>query len=503
VAPTLSQLLAHPGLGLRVVAGAPDGPVALRRRVTWVAVSELTDPTPYLEGGELVLLTGVGTDLDGGAAGYVERLLSARVSAVGFGVGVVLPAVPPALCAAADAARLPLLEVDQPTPFIAVGKALADLIALDQGERMRRRLDGMRSLTALLAGGADPEAALLRLAGLAGRSARESGGGWAALLDGRGRAVAEAGPRRRPELAGELAAQLRTSPGHASAAASDELGWMTVLPLALRDRARGSAASGYLAVCAGPGTDPDHQLVAFAASLFALDREHARGARLLVRWARSAALAARTGLAAPEPPPAVLGPLAGPGAVRAIAVRRPLEAVLDALPDEGGVGGLALGDGWSVLVVAEPEVEDVVAAIPDAGRGVSASVPDPGHAAGLTAAIAQARSLATRARGRALRAGEDPPSLLELLGPEAAVSFAEGVLGPLRAAPDGEILLQSLRGYLAAHGALAMAADRLGVHRHTLRARLRRASRLLGADLDDVGTRTTLWVALSATTPPL
>ena len=46
------------------------------------------------------------------------------VAAVGFGVGVLHEEIPPGLVLAADAAAgLPLLEVDRPTPFIAVSKA--------------------------------------------------------------------------------------------------------------------------------------------------------------------------------------------------------------------------------------------------------------------------------------------------------------------------------------------------------------------------------------------
>jgi purine catabolism regulator len=99
--------------------------------------------------------------------------------------------------------------------------------------------------------------------------------------------------------------------------------------------------------------------------------------------------------------------------------------------------------------------------------------------------------------GRVLRSGAAPPSLLALLGPGAA-AFADAVLAPLVAAPDGEMLRRSLHAYLTAHGALAVASEQLGVHRHTLRTRLRRTAGLLGRDLDDPGVRAELWVALTA-----
>jgi purine catabolism regulator len=497
MAPTLAQLLAAPGLGLRVIAGTGGRPAALRRPVTWAAVSELADPSPYLEGGELVLLTGVDPLLWADAAGYVDRLVRAEAAGVGFGVGVVHPTVPAGLVTAADAAGLPLLEVDRPTPFVAVGKALADLIAVQHGERTRRRLDGMRALTGQFGRGSDPQAALNRLAHLVD--------GWAALLDVRARVVLTAGRRSRPEVATRLAGQLRGRIGHTSAADADALGRVTVLPLGLRDRPH-----GYLAVGVGPGADLDHHLVAFAASLLTLDREHARGTRPLRRWARAAAVATRAGLPVPAPPPGVLaGPLAGTAPVRVLVLAAGIEAVLDGLEDEDVVAGLPLDDGGCLLIVAEPDVEEVLAAANDAlgpaggaGGGLSAPVDPAGpDGAQLRAALDQARSLAARSRSGVLRAGAAAPSLLDLLGPQVAAAFADAVLAPVAAQPDGAALEQTLRAYLAAHGGLAAASGTLGVHRHTLRARLRRVAGLLGRDLDDPATRAELWVALEASDP--
>jgi purine catabolism regulator len=57
-------------------------------------------------------------------------------------------------------------------------------------------------------------------------------------------------------------------------------------------------------------------------------------------------------------------------------------------------------------------------------------------------------------------------------------------------------LVGSLRAWLAHHGQWEPAAAALGVHRHTLRKRMRRAGDLLGRDLDEPGTRAELWLAL-------
>ncbi|MCC5784817.1 hypothetical protein CRM73_18055, partial [Kocuria sp. CCUG 69068] len=67
---TVAQVLGLPGLGLEpVVEAATDLPVS------WVVTSELADPTPYLEGGEVLLLTGLHTSARAHSwTEYVRRL---------------------------------------------------------------------------------------------------------------------------------------------------------------------------------------------------------------------------------------------------------------------------------------------------------------------------------------------------------------------------------------------------------------------------------------------
>ena len=75
----------------------------------------------------------------------------------------------------------------------------------------------------------------------------------------------------------------------------------------------------------------------------------------------------------------------------------------------------------------------------------------------------------------------------------SARGFADAVLAPLA----GTDLIGTLRAYLGAHGQGEAAARALGVHRHTLRHRVRRIADLLGRDLDDPAVRAELWVALA------
>jgi purine catabolism regulator len=83
-APTVSALLAHRELGLRLLTPAtdlPDG--ALDADVSWVHSSDLADPTPFVIPGQVLLTTGTqfgatdhGSSADRGLSPY--RGLSAH-----------------------------------------------------------------------------------------------------------------------------------------------------------------------------------------------------------------------------------------------------------------------------------------------------------------------------------------------------------------------------------------------------------------------------------------
>jgi purine catabolism regulator len=59
-------------------------------------------------------------------------------------------------------------------------------------------------------------------------------------------------------------------------------------------------------------------------------------------------------------------------------------------------------------------------------------------------------------------------------------------------------LRESLHAYLAANRQGDPAAKVLGIHRHTLRARMKKAADLLGRHLDELGVRAELWIAFAA-----
>jgi len=133
------DLLAAPEFGLRLLAGTER----IDEVVRWAHPTELLDPRPYLSGGELVLTVGtsLGED-DVRCRAYVDRLVEAGASAVGFGVGDVTEEVPQGLVAACRHRGLPLLRVPPGVPFQSITELLAERRAEARaaGERRVRRL---------------------------------------------------------------------------------------------------------------------------------------------------------------------------------------------------------------------------------------------------------------------------------------------------------------------------------------------------------------------------
>jgi purine catabolism regulator len=190
--PTLASIVHHSALKLTVRAGEDRLDVPVR----WAHVSELADPVPYMEGGELLLITALQLDAEDPDVmrRYVKRLVGAGVVGLGFAVGVNYDEIPKALVDAAEEEGLPLLEVPRRTPFLAISKAVSAAIAADQYRAVTAGFAAQRELTkqALNDG---PEGLLSALAGQVD--------GWAALYDASGAVVATA-----PEWAGRRAARL-------------------------------------------------------------------------------------------------------------------------------------------------------------------------------------------------------------------------------------------------------------------------------------------------------
>ncbi|MEV7738460.1 PucR family transcriptional regulator [Streptomyces sp. NPDC088921] len=548
--PTLASLVHHSALKLTVRAGEDRLDVPVR----WAHVSELADPVPYMEGGELLLITALKLDAEDPEAmrRYVKRLAGAGVVGLGFAVGVNYDDIPVALVEAARDEGLPLLEVPRRTPFLAISKAVSAAIAADQYRSVTAGFAAQRELTKqALTGG--PEGLLAALASQVD--------GWAALYDASGAVVATA-----PEWAGRRAARLtadverlRERPAPASSVVggpgtSDNDDRVELHSLGTGRRPRSALAVGTAAALGTAERYAVHSAIALLTlttersrslqaaeqrigaavlrMLLAGEPEHARTVagdlygglldapfRLIVAETVTVS-SVRIAADAPARVPSAAGLAAAAGAIG-----DPLEALTEVVESAAARSGEAL------LVV--PERERLVVLAADGGAAVTAcgeyavalEAARTGEQAGagdedelvvgvsapvgpIAAAAAykqaeQALSVARR-RGRVYVEHEQlaSGSVLPLLADDAVRAFADGLLRPLYehdATGRGD-LVASLRAWLSRHGQWDAAAADLGVHRHTLRYRMRRVEEILGRSLDDPDVRMELWLALKATT---
>ncbi|GHD95169.1 PucR family transcriptional regulator [Streptomyces naganishii] len=550
--PTLASLVHHSALKLTVRAGADRLDVPVR----WAHVSELADPVPYMEGGELLLITALKLDAEDPEAmrRYVKRLAAAGVVGLGFAVGVNYEEIPKALVDAAEAENLPLLEVPRRTPFLAISKAVSAAIAADQYRAVTAGFAAQRELTrqALSTG---PEGLLAALAAQVD--------GWAALYDASGAVVATA-----PEWAGRRAARLtadverlrdRPAPASAVVGGPETEDRVELHSIGTGRRPRAALAVGTAATLGTAERYAVHSAIALltltterSRSLHAAEQrvgaavlrmllagqpDHARAVagdlygglldapfRVIVAESASASAArahadghARVQSAKPAAAavPAASGPGGDPLAALAevveAAAARAGEAVLVVpegerlvvLAGDGGAAVAACGEYATGLEAAR------AAAVSEQGAGeedelvVGLSAPaGPIAAAGAYKQAEQALSVARR-RGRVLVEHEQlaSGSVLPLLADDAVRAFADGLLRALYehdATGRGD-LVASLRAWLSRHGQWDAAAADLGVHRHTLRYRMRRVEEILGRSLDDPDVRMELWLALKAT----
>jgi purine catabolism regulator len=135
---------------------------------------------------------------------------------------------------------------------------------------------------------------------------------------------------------------------------------------------------------------------------------------------------------------------------------------------------------------------------------VPTGVSDRGPLSDLTSLLSQANRALEHSLANDAEAPVDyVPALhdgvLHLLSdnPEA-VRHATDLLAPIRNHDrrHSDSIEESLRTWLSHHGQTSPAAAELGVHRHTLRARVQTAANLLQSDLDSPDTRAELWAAL-------
>jgi purine catabolism regulator len=469
---TVRDIADLPGLSLELAAGEAGAGNEIR----WVHVSELPDPTPWLEGGELLITTGLGIgELTRSQREYVRRLAAHGLAGLALGVGFGWAAPPEALADEADTLGFPLLTVPYEVPFIALTKAISGRLANQQLARVERALEVHERLAhTVLEGRGAP--ALLAILG-------DHVGCALALVDESGRVVGERHGARLdacehvlelPVVADGEIATLRAGKPGAELSEYDRLvlhHGQTALAFELSRRHAVSAAELRLA---GDLLDDlehdrlDERETGRRMAAFGLD-PHGRYAALL-------AVAADAG-DAERVRSAAAAALETRGARFLSTSRRDRAAFLVATASEADALALA---------------EEVVAASP--GTRVGLGRPESGAALGRS--LLEARAALDAVAGP-IASYHDLGSLELLLSlPGAALeAFVARVLGPAAA---NERLVESLTALLESGCRWSEAAASLGVHRHTVRYRMEQLRKQTGRHPDDPGQRMELWLAVKA-----
>src|ERR687897_2636679 len=111
---TVESLLEELDLKLVAGKGAADGPIR------WVHISELPDPTPWLNGGELLLTTGIQLGSEERQREFVRLLSGHHLAGLGFGTGFDHDGLPEALLDEAGRLDFAVFDVPYELPFIAI-----------------------------------------------------------------------------------------------------------------------------------------------------------------------------------------------------------------------------------------------------------------------------------------------------------------------------------------------------------------------------------------------
>jgi len=488
---TVGELVADPELGLELVAGHTGA----EREIEAAAVSELVNPGPWLQGGELLLTIGLllpkTTD---GCRTYLAGLAAVGVQAVGLGLGAELPhqRAPARLITAADEIGMPLLTVPDPVPFIAVTKAVFAYRARAERHELEWALQTQRALTA----------AAVTPGGLMGILAahRDATGRAGVVIDLLGRILAQSdatGDRLVKRLSGLL--ESVRDQGLNAAAADISEGRRREL------HALGARRLRAWLLIDGPAELPAaHHISGDLVSLLSLELERRHGlnttqrrgrAQMLDRLARATVddvVAARwlTSVGLPD------------ADLRAAAIAAPDDAddlaadLLTTLPD---ALVRVVGEAVELAVPLGTDLPGVLATLAGhrpAGIGIAVR---PGA---LVVSLRQARSAlpASRMQGRHMHADEIASSrlLLNTVGAQPLQAYADAVLGPIDAADRSGELLRGLTAFLEHNGHWGSSAGALRVHRHTMRNRIDAVERLTGRRMDSAQDRHELWLALRA-----
>ena len=535
---TVQDILDIPGLNLKLLAGHR----AATSPVRWVHITEMADPTKWLRGGELLLTTGLGIQNveEDEQLAHLRRLFEAKVSGLGFGVGFGFKKVPEAMIRLADEQGFPLFEVPYNVPFIAITEAVASKIVNEQYSMLQRSLAVHEKLTKIVLEEKGLQFIISTLAALVGCSA--------VLFDFHGVVLCEASHRRRipTELVAELWKQISDKRAQRQHFAVDGRGHATavqVYPVVASHR-----IGAFLAIIKDTGefSDYDRIIMHHVVTVTALELVKKKAVaetekrlagdffdELIASDLYEEEIARRLAFFGLEPEVEHLITLVDIDEFKAFVdgksdkqetvvqdVKERLHWAVDEFLAQRDVPFISASRSDSVVVLLQIGADKTAKALGIAGElqeAITAMIPEVTVSIGIGRphrSLVDLRQSYYEAhyaiKIRKLKGDtsviasfDDLGSYGLLLGLQDTLSlevFYDSVLGKLHDYDEqsSSDLVKSLACFLEANGHWGEAAERLYVHRHTLRYRMKRVEEISGRDLGSSQDRMEFWLALKA-----
>jgi purine catabolism regulator len=532
---TVQDILEIPELNLRLLAGHKS----TSNPVRWVHITEVPDPTKWLKGGELLLTTGysfVGDEHQ--QVAQIKRLIDHNISGLGFGTGFSFDKVPPAIVAVAEEYGFPLFEVPYHVPFLAITEAVASKIVNEQYSLLQRSLAVHEKLTKIVLEEKGLEAILSTLSALVGCSA--------VLFDFHGVVLCEAAYRRH--LGAELIADLwrmisdRRADRQNFALSMEGVGsGVQVYPVVASHR-----IGAFLAVVKDSGdfSEYDRIILHNVVTVTALELVKKKAVaetekrlagdffdELIASDLYEEEIARRLaffGLEPQSPHLIVLVDIdvqegeeaADRSDAAAQDIKERLHWSVDEFMARHDLLGISASRSDSVVVLVQPGKMDAKEIIRLAGElqaVIAEMLPEISVSVGIGRPHRQLIDLRQsyyeasyaikirklKGEPRVIASFDDLGSYGLLLGLQDTLSlevFYDSVLGKLQDYDEqnSSDLVKSLACFLEANGHWGDAAEKLYVHRHTLRYRMKRVEEITGRELNQSQDRMEFWLALKA-----
>jgi purine catabolism regulator len=534
---TVQDILEIPNLNLKLLAGGKS----TSNPVRWVHITEIPDPTRWLRGGELLLTTGYGfVGAEERQIAQLKELIDHNISGLGFGTGFTFDKVPECLVRVAEEYSFPLFEVPYHVPFIAITEAVASKIVNEQYSLLQRSLAVHEKLTKIVLEEKGLEAILSTLSALVGCSA--------VLFDFHGVVLCEATYRRHlgAGVIGELWQQIsdRRANRQNFGLALDGIGsGVQVYPVVASHR-----IGAFLAVVKDSGdfSDYDRIILHHVVTVTALELVKKKAVaetekrlagdffdELIASDLYEEEIARRLTFFGLDPEAEHLIVLVDIDGFKAFVesagereeavvqdVKERLHWAVDEFMARREALFISASRSDSVVILVQPGKDRGQLMLGLAGElqaTVAQMLPEIGVSVGIGRphrSLVDLRQSYYEAhyaiKIRKLKGGDgviasfdDLGSYGLLLGLQDTLSlevFYDSVLGKLQEYDEqnSSDLVKSLACFLEANGHWGDAAEKLYVHRHTLRYRMKRVEEITGRSLDNSQDRMEFWLALKA-----